>query len=93
MRAGLQSLQHICFVGMHAKEYQFRLRQLTRNLPRRFDAVQHRHADIQHRYVGFVRFRQGHRFPAVGCFRDDLETGMALEQETQPLANYVVIVG
>ena len=64
-----------------------------RDLPRRLDAVQQRHRDVEDRDVGLVLLGQAHRLAAVARLGDDLPVGPLLEHLAQPLADDGVIVG
>src|SRR5579864_1295917 len=77
---------------MHAQKYNRSLGQLLGNLPASFNAVEERHGHVQDRDVRPVKFRQGDGFPSVRRLGDHLESRVALEQETQALANDGVIV-
>ena len=80
-RTGLQGLQDIALVGMHAQKHDRRMRQFRRNLPRCLDAVQSRHRDIHHHNIGSMLLGKRDRLAAISGIRDHLKIRLAFEQQ------------
>ncbi len=78
---------------MHAEEDYAGLGNLVADLARGFDAVEQRHGDVQHRYIGRMLLGQGHGFAAVRSFRYHLKSGLAFEQKAEAAADDLMIVG
>ena len=78
---------------MHAENEHARVREAPGDLPRRLDAVQERHGDVEDRHVRLVLLGKAHGFTAVARLGHDLPVGALFEHLAEALANDSVIVG
>jgi hypothetical protein len=83
----------IAFVRVHAQDEHSRAGQATDDLARHLDAVQQRHADVQHDDVRVVIDSFLDRRSSVACFCDDRPLWLILEQLPQSLPHQDMIIG
>jgi len=77
---------------MLREHHQLDARTEARQLERRVQAVELRHADVHHGDIGVLATHQAHRLAAVGRLPRDHEP-RALQQGLQSLSDEHVIVG
>jgi len=68
------------------------LRLLRNNLLSGFDAIELRHADIEHRDPRMVFGDQFDGLPSIAGFCDDFEIGLLFQEQTQPRPDNGVVV-
>src|SRR6185436_12254886 len=78
---------------VHRQDQDFGRGQCLADLPRRLEAVQVRHADVQDDDVGTQPLRLVARFAPVDGLADELPALLRLEQRAQALADDLVVVG
>ena len=92
-RTGLQGLEHISFIGVHAQNDHLGLRQMRRDLTAGIDAVQLRHRNVQQHHVGPQFHGKIDRLASIRGLGHHLHIRLAFEQVSKAAANDRVIVG